>query len=497
MDADLSFPAVDRRAVLRSTVAAGMVAALQGTGAIAAPQRQTYAVPMNRWVITTERQPWQVSATPAAIGARGGGSSDIEIHAEQRLQVIEGFGACFNEMGWDALSALPRAQQEHIYQELFGDEGAGFSLCRMPVAANDFSRDWYSYDETPGDFALRDFTVANDDKTLVPFIKTALRVRPDLRLWASPWSPPTWMKTNGHYASVPSRPGAPSNGLRPDQRGAEGTDMFIQEQRYFDAYARYFGKFIDAYQKRGIRIEMVMPQNEFNAAQSFPSCCWTPKGLARFIPYLGREMERRGVDVFYGTLERPNERLFEEVYDDAAAAAYIKGVGVQWAGRGALPILSRQHPTLRYYQTEQECGDGKNDWRYARYAWSMMRHYLSNGCGGYEYWNIALPEGGVSRWGWAQNSLVTVDTARRTFRWNHEYYLLKHVAGLVRHGATRIGTNSWTGYEDVLAFRNPDGSIAVITNNPLGTPLPLRIGVGDRLVETTLPPDSFGSVLLG
>jgi glucosylceramidase len=125
-----------------------------------------------------------------------------------------------------------------------------------------------------------------------------------------------------------------------------------------------------------------------------------------------------------------------------------------------------------------------------------MRNYLTNGSNGYEYWNIALPEGGVSRWGWAQNSLVSVDKDRRTFRWNHEYYLLKHVAGLVRPGARRIGAVSWTGHEDVLAFRNPDASISIVAHNPLRTPLPLRIGIGDKILETVLPPDSFGSVLL-
>ena len=126
------------------------------------------------------------------------------------------------------------------------------------------------------------------------------------------------------------------NGLRPDQVGREGTDMFILEERYLRAYASYFGRFVDEYRKQGIAIGMVMPQNEFNSAQVFPSCCWTAEGLARFIARLGPEMAKRGVAVFFGTLERANEKLADVSLQDPAVAAQVKGLGFQWAGKGAI-----------------------------------------------------------------------------------------------------------------------------------------------------------------
>jgi glucosylceramidase len=98
--------------------------------------------------------------------------------------------------------------------------------------------------------------------------------------------------------------------------------------------------------------------------------------------------------------------------------------------------------------------------------------------------------------GWAQNSLISVDAETRRYRWNHEYYLLKHVAGLVRRGAQRIAATSWIGYEDVLAFRNVDGTIAVVAHNPLSEPLVIRFGLGEAVAAVTMPADSFGSVLL-
>jgi glucosylceramidase len=427
------------------------------------------------------------------------GLADVLVQSERPRQAIEGFGACFNELGWTSLAALDPHEREAILRELFAPGvGANFTLCRMPVGANDFSRDWYSYDEVPGDFALDHFGIANDLQTLVSFISSALKHQPDLKLWASPWSPPSWMKTNKHYAAALPMPWQQdvNNGLRPDQVGREGADMFIQEERYFRAYASYFGHFVDEYRKLGINVAMVMHQNEFNSPQVFPSCTSIPEGLARFIAYLGPEMVDRGVEVFVGTLERPSERLVEVSLDDPEAGKYISCAGFQWSGKGAIATIHRRYPSLRLYQTEQECGDGRNDWRYCRYAWSLIKHYLGNGASAYMYWNIALQKGGVSRWGWAQNSLVTVDTAAKMFVYNHEYYLMKHLSHFVRPGARLLETASWTGYENQLAFANPDGSTVVVMQNDLSEEMRVRLKIGGRVIAPTLPADSFNTFVV-
>jgi O-glycosyl hydrolase len=180
---------------------------------------------------------------------------------------------------------------------------------------NNFSLDWYSYNETEGDFEMKNFTIANDLKTLVPFINEAQQFAPNLKIWASPWSPPSWMKWNKHYAcAVPW----------------EGLDKKYQNNLPAN--------------KQGIQISMIMPQNEFNSRQIFPSCTWTAAGL------------------------------------------------------------HKRYPDLKLYQTEQECGDGKNDWKYCRYAWTLMKHF-------------------------------TVNKSEKKFRYNHEYYLLKHFSHFVKPGA--------------------------------------------------------------
>jgi glucosylceramidase len=445
------------------------------------------------WTTTTETAPWQ--QRPLRAPGWRWDTLDVAIDPTSVSPGIAGFGACFNELGWTSLEALGEGDREAIFKEMFAPGvGANFNICRMPVGANDFSRGWYSYDEHPDDFALEHFSIANDMETLVPFIKSAQRFNPWLELWASPWSPPSWMKRNKHYAAAMQRPGLPPNGLTPEQVGKEGTDLFIQDEKYFKAYADYFGRFIDAYRQQGIAIGMVMPQNEFNSAQPFPSCTWTPEGLARFLRYLGPEMTRRSVEVFFGTLERGNETLLNAVLADPDAGRYIKGVGVQWAGKSAVAAIHRDYPALTIYQSEQECGDGKNDWRYAGYCWDLMKHYLQSGASGYMYWNISLKTGGESHWGWPQNSLVTVDAEAKSYRFNHEYYLMKHVSHFVERGARRLETQGT--FDDVLAFLNPDQSVVVVLRNESGYDKAIDVSIGSRKVSGSMAADSFNTLLL-
>jgi len=234
------------------------------------------------WVSTTEKHPWHEESNLKFEETSN--MADVEILPDSVLQTIDGFGACFNELGWTSLKELNENDRNAVFKELFSPGvGANFNICRMPVGANDFSRDWYSYDEQEGDFEMKNFTIAHDLETLVPFIKEAQKQYPGLQIWASPWSPPSWMKWNKHYACHAIYKGMDAkfdNHLAPDKQGLEGTNMFIQDSTYFKAYALYFSKFIESYKNQGITISTIMPQNEFNSCQIFPSCTWTSAGLS-------------------------------------------------------------------------------------------------------------------------------------------------------------------------------------------------------------------------
>ena len=443
------------------------------------------------WISTTPDAVWKEYHGLQVIKDKVVENTDAEVFREEPLQSIDGFGACFNELGWTSLSLLKEEVRDSIMKELFEPgRGANFTICRMPVGANDFSRNWYSYNETANDFDMKNFSIANDEETLIPFIKNAQKANPDLKIWASPWSPPSWMKYNNHYAC---RPDSAVN----DYKGAptaENTNMFITEDRYFQAYSLYFGLFIDAYKQKGIDIYAVAPQNEFNSCQVFPSCLWKSSTLAAFIgKYLGPEMEKRQVEIIIGTMERPDEAMVDTVLNDPLAGNYVKSAGFQWGGKKALPGIYQRYPGLKLHQTEQECGNGHNSWEGAVHSWGLMKHYFSNGVSAYDYWNISLLKGGISRWGWAQNSLITVDSETETYSYTYEYYLMKHYSHFIKQGAKRLKTS---GYDDIMAFANPDDSIVIVAGNQTSEDKPLNVKIGNRCITPTLKANSFNTFLI-
>ncbi|MDR0566703.1 MAG: beta-glycosidase [Prevotellaceae bacterium] len=447
------------------------------------------------WVATTPNALWQAQ-NASEVKQLATGSADVEILNDSLLQTVDGFGACFNELGWTSLALLPEAEREAVFKELFTPKGANFTICRMPLGANDFSRDWYSYNEADGDFEMRSFSVENDRETLIPFIKSAQKYSPNLTIWASPWSPPTWMKENKFYACAVMDTtffdARYNNHIKPEQVRREGMNMFITEDKYYAAYALYFQKFVEAYRAENISIAMVMPQNEFNSCQPFPSCTWRAAELAEFTgKHLVPAMQKLNVAVAFGTMERPNPALVDTILS-AEGGDQIIGVGFQWAGRKALPSIHARYPALKIYQTEQECGDGRNDWEGCAYSWELMKHYFSHGTNVYNYWNIALLEGGISRWGWPQNSLVTVNEQDKTYRYTYEYYLLKHFSHYVLPGAKRLKTAG--DFDSILSFKNKNGKITTVIYNADLTETTKILKIGKNLFEVVLKPQSINTI---
>src|SRR5580704_7212838 len=212
-----------RRQVLRFATGAAL-AALSRSGAAGAqlPPAEPLQDDRLTFVTTTETKAWQ----PGAIFKPAFGWETLNLNVDPApmpsARPIEGFGGCFNELGWTSLQALSEPDRESVFHELFDPTaGARFTYCRMPIGANDFATEAYSYDETDGDFDLKHFSIDHDRKTLIPFIHAAQHHQPALRLWASTWSPPSWMKRNHFYAEAKAYPGMKENWIRPDQIGHE------------------------------------------------------------------------------------------------------------------------------------------------------------------------------------------------------------------------------------------------------------------------------------
>jgi glucosylceramidase len=441
------------------------------------------------WISTTNDNPWS-SNQPLSLKNGTSAKAVVIIRTDQTRQAVDGFGGCFNELGWEALTILNHAEKDAIIKSLFDTiTGCGFNICRMPIGANDYAVDWYSYNEMAEDFEMTSFNLQRDKQRLILYIKMAQQIRPDLAIWASPWSPPSWMKTNHHYACA-SNP--KFNDLPADRQGKEMVTQFRMEPKVLNAYALYFEKFIKGYAMEGITISAIHVQNEMNSCQNFPSCIWRPEDMAIFIgQYLGPKFSADNVktDIWLGTVERPQIGRVDTILGDPEAAKYIKGVGFQWAGKGAIAAVHQKYPAMKLMQTETECGDGSNDWAAAEHTFELMNHYFKNGANAYMYWNMVLNETGKSQWGWKQNSMITIDSKSKTVKYNPEFYLMKHLSAFVQPGAKYLSVEK--GGENVLAFRNP-GSVIILCNNP-DNAREMTFQLDDQLFTVQLPAKSFNT----
>ncbi|MGE5394554.1 MAG: glycoside hydrolase family 30 protein [Candidatus Saccharibacteria bacterium] len=441
------------------------------------------------WVATTNDLPWDSRGSAYATSGEEE-TSAVLIYPDSARQTIDGFGGCFNELGWDALQTLSETNRQAIAKDLFDmNTGCRFTIYRMPIGANDYAVNWYSHDETPEDYEMKNFSLERDKQRLIPYIKMAQSFNPQLVIWASPWCPPSWMKTNHHYACA-SNPQV--NDLPEDRQGKEMVTQFRMEPKVLSAYALYFEKFIQGYQSEGIGISAVCPQNELNSCQNFPSCIWTPKDMAAFIgQYLGPKFEADGINVkiWLGTIERPQPERVDSILQDPKAGKYIAGVGFQWAGKDAIPVIHQKYPQMKLMQTETECGNGSNDWAAAEHTFGLMKHYFKNGANAYMYWNMVLDETGKSQWGWKQNSMISIEKATGKVTYNPEFYLMKHLSYFVEPGSKYIPVRS---DENCLAFVK-DGQLVIFYYNADAADKKCAFKVNDKTIAVNMKPKSFNS----
>lgn len=411
-------------------------------------------------IYTTSSEAWQKGSSSNFKTSTE--QADVTVYPNDPLQQMDGFGACFNELGWEALQSIDEKVRKDIITDLFSPEGVNFSLCRMPLGSNDYSFNYYSYDDVPDDFEMKNFSIDRDRYILIPYIKSALSVRPDLQIWASPWVPPLWMKVNNHYAM-----GSYNGDKTMDEGRAirNNATAFKMENRYLQAYALYFSKFVEAYESQGIDISLVMVQNEPIYQPFWQSCTWRPEDLAYFIgQFLGPQFQKdeTKADIWLGTVNSGDPNYARTILNDKEASKYIKGLGVQWDFKHAISTIHNEFPDMTIMQTESECGNGERNWGSAEYTWSLIHQYLSNGTSSYMYWNIVLDPSGASTWGWHQNAMITIDKDTKKVTYNPEYYLMKHLSHYVLPGAKRLKTSEGS---DHLAFINPDGEMVLMIVN--------------------------------
>jgi glucosylceramidase len=411
----------------------------------------------------------------------------VRIAPGKTFQTIDGFGGCFNELGWVALSKASQADRERVLSALFSDDGCAFTMGRLPIGANDFALDWYSLDETPGDLALTNFSTARDEKCLLPYVKAAMAMRPTLKCWGSAWSPPTWMKTNTNYSK----------------------GSLKWEPPILRSYATYLARWVEAYRAAGVNVFAVFTQNEPNVLNVYPTCLWTGPQLREFVAdYLGPTLRDRktNVELWLGTLngdhandgDNVNDRLVT-VLDDPKANAFITGIAFQYDdAKNEIGSASLLYPDKKLMQSETECMSGANSWSDAQRLFGLMKYYLENNANSYFAWNMVLDETGMSSWNWRQNTLVTVNRESGQVTFNGEYYVMRHFSQFVKPGAKRVLTTG--GWNDKIAFVNPDGSTVLVIGNSSGKPMPIVITIanrpGDDTWDVTVAPHSVNTFIV-
>jgi glucosylceramidase len=461
----------------------------------------TASVPPSQLVTSAQDAFWQTGTLTEAASD----TPDLIVDDSTTYQTFDGFGGTFNEKSWSYLAQLSESERSQALNLLFGADGARFAFGRLPIGANEYALDRYTLDitatDTTPDLQMEKFSISRDLNNLIPFVKAALALRPDIHFLAVPWTPPVWMKT----------------GVFRDEGAAaryDGGNM-SEDSATLSAFALYLSKFVQEYAKQGISIEAIAVQREPSFAENFPSCLWTMPLYLKFVrEYLAPTFAAQGAStkIYLGLMENGEETsldtaLVSNVRADPEALKSFSGFGFEWGMIKQmprvtplnLPILQTEHqpgnePWVRPFQQDK----APNDFAYAIESWGLIRNWLEAGATAYIAKHMVLDSVGLgldSREIWPQNSLLVVDTVSKTLTATPAYYVFDHFSHFIARGAKRVKVTSTS--LSALAFKNPDGSMVTVIRNADSSAKSLAIALGGASYRFTIPGNGFATVFKG
>ena len=439
-----------------------------------------------RCFLTARDTPARLTEQPALAPDRGEHELPaVVVDTRRTFQQIEGFGGAFTESSAVNWLGLGDAHREEVLEAYFHPErGHGYSLCRVHMGSCDFALGNYAHVEVPGDLALASFSIERDRRALLPFIRAAQRVAgAPIKLLASPWSPPGWMKTSG--------------------RMNEGGKLNPQCRR---AWARCYVRFIESYAAEGVPIWGVSVQNEPMATQRWDSCLYTAEEERDFVrDHLGPALEAAGLGHVKIVIWDHNRDLMVErantVYSDPAAARYVWGAGFHWYGEDHFDHVQQVHdawPDKQLLFTEgcQEGGPHHGSWELGeRYARSMIND-LNRWTVGWIDWNLILDhQGGPNHVDNFCSAPIHANAAHDGFSLQSSYFYIGHFARFVRPGAHRVLCAASRQDIEATAFLNLDGSVAIVALNRTEQAQRFALRVDDATCVADLPPRSIATYL--
>ncbi|MGD0734480.1 MAG: glycoside hydrolase family 30 beta sandwich domain-containing protein [Terracidiphilus sp.] len=388
-------------------------------------------------------EPWQPTA--------GHSSSAVEVETSKRFQSILGFGGAFTDSSCYLLSCMGPAQRQALMDDFFGSNGLHLSVGRTCMGASDYSRTAYTFDDsTTPDPELSNFSIEHDRAYILPTLRDALRINPEMFYFSAPWTPPAWMKTGDSLLGGSMR------------------------KKYFASYAQYFVKFIEAYKAESIHVSAVTCQNEPDTDQDgrMPASLWGQEYEAGFIKeFLGPALRDASLDTKIWLLDH-NYNLWGRAVDQLNDPDVFKFVdGVAWHGYFGTPdAMTTVHdafPTKGTYWTEGgpdfTAPDYTTDWA----TWSgTFTGVLKNWARCIVAWNFILDEKGNPNIGpFNCGGVVTLDSKTQQLTRSGQYWAFAHYSKAVRRGARVLATHANLPGIEHVAFANPDGDFVLVLTN--------------------------------
>ena len=407
----------------------------------------------------------------------------IDVDATQQYQKIDGFGFALTGGSATLINGLAPQAKDDLLKELFSTDSTyiGVSYLRLSIGASDLSASTFTYDDTPGDSTLQYFTMDKEKVDLIPILQKIVALNPTIKIIATPWSAPAWMKTNNNLYGGGDNPGI----LKPE---------------CYDVYSRYFVKYIQTMEAAGIPIEAITPQNEPLNAWNNPSMLMQADEEADFIKnYLAPQFKANGIStkiiIYDHNLDHPEYATF--ILSDPDAYNVVDGSAFHlYAGTiGTMSSVHNQFPNKNLYFTEQytsSTGDFGEDVQW--HIENVMIGATSNWSKNAIEWNLASdPNMNPHTSGGCSDCLgaVTISGTTVVSR-NQSYYAVAHAAKFVRPGSVRIASSTVDNLPNA-AFQTPDGKRVLIVLNKANSAITFNIRFNGQLVSPTLPAGAVGT----
>ena len=405
--------------------------------------------------------------------------SSINVDTTQLFQTVDGFGYTLTGGSAYVINQLNTSVKENLLKELFGKEenSIGISYLRLSMGASDLDAAVFSYDDIPTgekDMNLEKFSLAKDKVDLIPLLKQILAINPGIKILATPWSPPVWMKDN--------------------EKSIGGSLLPI----YYETYANYFVKYIQQMKSEGIMIDAITPQNEPLHPGNNPSMFMSALEQANFIKNnLGPAFKSAGIAtkiiIYDHNCDKPEYPL--SILNDAEANKYIDGSAFHlYAGDiSALSQVHHAYPDKNVYFTEQWTSSKGNfggdlKWHLKNVIIGSMRNWSKVAL----EWNLANdPAFGPHTPGGCTECLGALTIGTSVTR-NVAYYIIAHASKFVPQGSVRIGSNT-SGDLVNVAFKTPSGNKALIVLNEGQSDATFNLKLVDKWAVLTLPAGAVGT----